>query len=100
MPVTLLFNIFIRRFEIPFFILSLIIIKIDGLKFVFIIFNQIDFYSVLKNIIKNNKKKILKRKEKDNIGFAVNVRLNTREINIKVNVFINTIPFVLDAARL
>lgn len=65
MPVTFLFNIFIRRFEIPFFILSLIIIKIDDLKFVFITPNQIDFYNVLKSIIKNNKKKILKRKKKD-----------------------------------
>jgi len=67
---------------------------------VFITPNQIDFYNVLKNTIKNNKKKILERKNNNNIGFAVNVRLNIREINIKVNVFINTIPFAPDAAKL
>ena len=65
MLVALLFNNLARRLEVPFPMLSLIIIKIDGLGSASITRNQINFYSVLKSIIKNYKKKILERKGED-----------------------------------
>jgi len=67
-PVTVLFGNLAQRFGVPFPILSLIIIKIDGLKPVYISPNQINFYGVLQNFIQNHEKEILERRRKEQIA--------------------------------
>jgi len=66
-PVTLLFGNLARRLGIPFPMLSLVIIKIDGLRSVSITPDEINFCSVLQSTIKNHEEKILERKGKEQV---------------------------------
>ena len=67
-PVGLLFNNLARRLGVPVPMLSLVIIKIDGLRPVSITPNQINFYSVLKSTIEDYGEKILERKGEDQVA--------------------------------